>query len=247
MTEQIAISELQEKEILLQVKDLQKTYNEGKENEVEVLTGLNFSIPQGQMTAIMGPSGCGKTTLLNLIGGLDKTSGGIVRISKAEIQSMSDSELTKFRRDTVGYIFQLFNLFNDQSALQNVALPLLLQGIPTDLAFLEATLMLQEVGLGDRLHDLPSRLSGGEQQKVAISRSLITKPRLILADEPTGDLDMATSDDIMALFRRMQEENEGMSIVIVTHSERIAGACDRIIRIDDGKIASDEFVGGMQS
>lgn len=229
-------------ESMLRVTELHKKYNEDKPNEVYVLKGLDLSIPHGQMVAIMGPSGCGKTTLLNLIGGLDHSSEGTIKIAGMDISTLPDAELTGFRRDNIGYIFQLFNLFEDQSAIENVCLPLLLQRKNTGPAFEKAEMMLQEVGLGDRLMDLPNNLSGGEQQKVAIARALITQPRLILADEPTGDLDVATSDDIMGLFRSVQKENQGMSIAIVTHSERIAHHCDRIVRIEDGIIASDTEV-----
>ena len=211
-------------------------------NEVHVLKGIEFSIPPGQMTAIMGPSGCGKTTLLNLIGGLDGLSQGDILIDGKSIVEMSDKDLTNFRRDNVGYIFQLFNLFDDQTSLENVSLPLLLQEINPIEAKQKAKMFLQEVGLGDRFNDVPSRLSGGEQQKVAIARTLVTRPRIILADEPTGDLDISTSDDIMALFRRMQNENQGMAVIIVTHSSRIANQCDRVIRIENGKVFSDTEV-----
>lgn len=230
------------KQTVLAVKGVHKKYNPGKENEVYVLKGIDFEVQAGQMVAIMGPSGCGKTTLLNLIGGLDGYTEGVIEINDAEIGDLGDRELTAFRRDKIGYIFQLFNLFDDQNALENVVLPLLLQRIDPRLAEDRAKMILQEVGLGDRYFEQPGKLSGGEQQKVAISRALVTNPRLILADEPTGDLDTASSDDIMELFRRMQDENQGMSIVIVTHSEQIASQCDRIIRIDDGRIISDEEV-----
>jgi putative ABC transport system ATP-binding protein len=179
---------------------------------------------------------------LNLIGGLDETTSGDIFIENNSIIQMNDTSLTNFRRDNIGYIFQLFNLFEDQTAQQNVMLPLLLQKVSVDDAITNAQMMLQEVGLGDRFNDKPGNLSGGEQQKVAIARTLITKPRIILADEPTGDLDIATSDDIIALFRRMQEENPGMAIIIVTHSARIAKQCDRIIHIEFGVIDKDEGV-----
>jgi ABC-type lipoprotein export system ATPase subunit len=227
---------------ILKVSNLHKKYNEGKSNEVYVLKGIDFTIPPGQMTAIMGPSGCGKTTLLNLIGGLDKTTSGDILIEDNPIIEMDDVTLTNFRRDNIGYVFQLFNLFDDQTAQQNVMLPLLLQSVPVDDTLTKAQMILQEVGLGDRFNDKPGNLSGGEQQKVAIARTLITQPRIILADEPTGDLDIATSDDIMALFRRMQGENQGMAVIIVTHSSRIANQCDRIIRIENGTVFSDEEV-----
>ncbi len=227
---------------VLSVNNIHKKYNEGKPNEVYVLKGIEFSIPPGQMTAIMGPSGCGKTTLLNLIGGLDETTEGNIQIEGNSIIDMDDNSLTSFRRDNVGYIFQLFNLFEDQTSVENVSLPLLLQNVKPKEAITKAEMLLQEVGLGDRFNDIPGNLSGGEQQKVAIARTLVTSPRLILADEPTGDLDIATSDDVMTLFRRMQAENQGMAVIVVTHSSRIANHCDRIIRIENGTVFSDEEV-----
>jgi len=240
MTQQLQTTKQQQsQQPILQVENLHKRYNPGKENEVYVLKGMNFSIPAGQMVAIMGPSGCGKTTLLNLIGGLDQYSEGAISIDSTSLSSMQDRELTEFRMNNIGFIFQLFNLFDAQTALENVQLPLLLQQIDPRLAQDRAKMILQEVGLGNRFQDKPAKLSGGEQQKVAISRALVHDPKLILADEPTGDLDTDSSDDIMALFRRMQLENPGMSVVIVTHSERIASQCDRIIRIEEGVIASD--------
>ena len=242
----IFTEEVLEREILLDVQDAYKYYNEGQENEVQVLKGINFSIPAGQMVAIMGPSGCGKTTLLNLMGGLDSITKGSISIDDASIVSMDDKQLTNFRRDNIGYIFQLFNLFEDQTALQNVTLPLYLQGISSSDAEFEGRTLLLEVGLGDRVNDLPRQLSGGEQQKIAIARALITKPKLILADEPTGDLDRSTSDDIMALFRRLQKENPDTSVVIVTHSEHIAKQCDRIIQIEKGVIDRDELINHLK-
>lgn len=243
MAKQITkLKQLAKDSSILVVRDLHKKYNPGKENEVYVLKGIEFEITAGQMVAIMGPSGCGKTTLLNVIGGLDEYTDGTILIGDQEIGTLDDTELTAFRRNEIGYIFQLFNLFADQTALENVTLPLLLQEVDPRLAEDRAKMLLQEVGLGDRYFEKPSKLSGGEQQKVAISRSLITNPKIILADEPTGDLDTISSDDIMTLFRRMQRENPGMSIIIVTHSERIAHQCDRIIRIENGKIAADELV-----
>ncbi len=224
---------------ILDVQNLHMKYNEGKNNEVYVLKGIDLEIKSGEMVAIMGPSGCGKTTLLNLIGGLDKFSSGYIGLSDININEMDDGSLTRFRRDNVGYIFQMFNLFKDLSAIENVSLPLLLQNYKPSKALQTARMMLLDVGLGDRFNDKPSELSGGEQQKTAIARSLVTTPKLILADEPTGDLDMASSDDIMALFRRVQNETPEMAIVIVTHSEYIANQCHRIVRIEDGKIESD--------
>jgi putative ABC transport system ATP-binding protein len=229
-------------ETLISVKNLDKRYNEGKKNEVRVLKGINFEIPSGQMVAIMGPSGCGKTTLLNVIGGLDKYSSGSIEVGGRLIGEISEKEMTDFRMDNMGFIFQLFNLFDSQTAIENVSLPLLLQEYSPSEALQKSAMMLQEVGLGDRMAHFPGELSGGQQQRVAISRALITDPILLLGDEPTGDLDSATSADIMQLFKRMISENPKMSMVLVTHSQTIANQCDRIIRIENGVVASDEEV-----
>ncbi|MCY3414134.1 MAG: ABC transporter ATP-binding protein [Candidatus Heimdallarchaeota archaeon] len=228
--------------VTLEVKDLFKSYNEGEKNEVKVLKGVNLTLYAGQMVAIMGPSGCGKTTLLNLIGGLDGITSGVVSIKGRDISIMADKELTDLRGKEMGFIFQSYNLFEQQTALENVMLPLLLQDISTEMAIARSKMMLQEVGLGDKFNELPGKLSGGEAQKVAISRSLVTEPLVVLADEPTAELSMAMSDDILSLFRRMQRENPETTIILVTHSEHIASQCDRIIRIEDGMVSADEEV-----
>lgn len=240
MSKTILKQKLTQENVLLDISGLHKKYNEGQKNEVHVLKGLDLQINKGEMVAIMGPSGCGKTTLLNVMGGLDGYSSGLINLAGQSLHELNDKELTEFRRDNIGFIFQLFNLFDTQTALDNVTLPLLLRLVSPKLAKTKAKLMLQEVGLGDRLNAFPAQLSGGEQQKVAISRAIINDPTILLADEPTGDLDNATSDDIMALFRRMIYENPDMGIIIVTHSSQIAEKCDRIVRIKNGTIASEE-------
>ncbi len=244
-TEQVVINQVKykTKDVILSVEELHKKYNEGYSNEVHVLKGMNFEIPKGQMVAIMGASGCGKTTLLNLIGGLDHITSGKISVNDNNLSHLSDKDLTEFRRDSIGYIFQLFNLFADQTLIENVSLPLILQGIPLKEAQAQALEVLDEVGIASRANEKPSNLSGGEQQKVAIARSLVTKPKLILADEPTGDLDVSTSKDIMKLFKNLQKIKPEMSIIVVTHSEAIAHYCDRIIRIDDGIIIEDDSIG----
>ena len=226
-------------EPILQISDLDKRYNEGKSNEVHALRGIDLTVRKGDMAAIMGPSGCGKTTLLNMIGHLDRRSSGIIIIDKVDTSTLSDANMTAFRRDNIGFIFQLFNLFPFLSAVENVETPLLLRGIKSGLAREQAKMLLRELGMGDRLYHLPSELSGGQQQRIAIARALINQPAIILGDEPTGDLDSTTSADVMTLFRRINKINK-QTLVLVTHNRWIAEKCDYIIHITDGKVAEIE-------
>lgn len=230
---------LTDKEPILVISGLHKRYSEGKSNEVHAIRGVDLTINKGDMMAIMGPSGCGKTTLLNMIGHLDRLSEGKIVIDKIDTARLSDGQMTSFRRDKIGFIFQLFNLFPFLSAVENVETPLLLQGIKAGVAREQAKMILRELGMGDRLYHLPSELSGGQQQRVAIARSLITEPAIILGDEPTGDLDSTTSVDVMNLFRRINVINQ-QTLVLVTHSRWIAEQCDYIVHMSDGKISSVE-------
>ena len=230
-------------ETILKIDDLHKKYAKGTPAEVHALRGINLEIQKGEMVAIMGPSGCGKSTLLNMIGGLDGYSSGHLLINDTEIKSYSDNEMSEFRSKNLGFIFQLFNLFDFLTASQNVMIPLLIQKVPKDKAKRQADMLLRELGLGSHLDHLPAQLSGGQQQRVAIARSLVTNPALLLGDEPTGDLDSATSADIISLFRRINTENK-QTLILVTHSQWIADQCDRIIRISDGKVISDTLNGG---
>jgi putative ABC transport system ATP-binding protein len=191
------------------------------------------------MMAIMGPSGCGKTTLLNMIGHLDRISDGKIIIDNIDTAQLSDGQMTAFRRDKIGFIFQLFNLFPFLSAVENVETPLLLKGLKAGVAREQAKMILRELGMGDRLYHIPSELSGGQQQRVAIARALITDPAIILGDEPTGDLDSATSAEVMNLFRRINRINK-QTLVLVTHSRWIAEHCDYIVHMSDGKISRIE-------
>ena len=225
--------------IILQVKNVHKIYNEGKENEVHALRGASFEIKKGEIVAIMGPSGSGKTTLLNVIGGLDTYSKGEIILGGQNIGKLTEQEKTDFRLHNIGFIFQTFNLIEYLTSLQNVMLPLLTQGIPKSEAERKAMMMLRELGMGGRADHYPSELSGGQAQKVAIARSLITRPLILLGDEPTGDLDVKSSEDIMRIFRTINEEL-GVTIIIVTHALWIGELCDRIIKIDDGKIIEEQ-------
>ncbi len=208
---------------------------------VHALRGIDLEVKEGEMLAIMGPSGCGKSTLLNLLGGIDTPTEGTIIINGVDITSLSDGEKTQFRRDNIGYIFQLFNLLDFLTAVENVALPLLLQGYSMSAASEEAKMLLRQLGLGDRIYHYPNQLSGGQAQRVAVARALMTRPAIILGDEPTGDLDTTTSLDIMSLFRRINRQNN-QTLLIVTHSRMIAEQCDRIVHIEDGKIIKEEQV-----
>jgi ABC-type lipoprotein export system ATPase subunit len=226
-------------EDILKLSNLHKRYNERKSNEVHALRGVDLTVKKGDMMAIMGVSGCGKTTLLNIIGNLDRLSSGQITIDGVDTSKLSDGEKTAFRRDKIGFIFQLFNLFPFLSAVENVETPLLLRGLNFGLAREQAKMMLRELGIGDRLYHLPKELSGGQQQRVAIARALINQPAIILGDEPTGDLDSSTSADVMDLFRRINRVNQ-QTLILVTHNRWIAGKCDYIVHMSDGKISGIE-------
>jgi len=226
-------------ESILEISDLHKRYNQSKSNEVHALRGIDLTIRKGDMAAIMGASGCGKTTLLNMVGHLDRRSSGKIVIDRVDTSTLTDSKMTAFRRDNIGFIFQLFNLFPFLTAVENVETPLLLRGIRPGLAREQAKMLLRELGMGDRLYHLPSELSGGQQQRIAIARALINQPAIILGDEPTGDLDSTTSADVMTLFRRINKVNN-QTLILVTHNRWIAEHCDYIIHMTDGQVASIE-------
>jgi len=234
-----ALEESSLQEPILQISDLHKRYNEGKSNEVHALRGIDLTVRKGDLAAIMGLSGCGKTTLLNMIGHLDRRSSGKIVIDKVDTSTLSDSKMTAFRRDNIGFIFQLFNLFPFLTAVENVETPLLLRGFKPGLAREQAKMLLRELGMGDRLYHLPSELSGGQQQRIAIARALINQPAIILGDEPTGDLDSTTSADVMTLFRRINITNK-QTLILVTHNRWIAETCDYIIHMTDGQVVSIE-------
>lgn len=225
--------------LILKISDLHKRYNEGKSTEVHALRGVELTVKKGDMMAIMGPSGCGKTTLLNMIGHLDKRSSGKIDIDGIDTTTLSDSQMTAFRRDNIGFIFQLFNLFPFLSAVENVETPLLLRGVKAGVAREQAKMLLRELGMGDRLYHLPLEVSGGQQQRVAVARALINQPAIILGDEPTGDLDSTTSADVMTLFRRINKINN-QTLVLVTHNRWIAEQCDYIVHMTDGRVSSVE-------
>jgi putative ABC transport system ATP-binding protein len=210
---------------------------EGK-RQVTALDAVSLSIPRGQMVSVIGPSGSGKSTLLNLVGGLDRPSSGTVRIDGAALGGMSDDELTKVRRDKIGFIFQFFNLLPTLSCLENVGLPLHLRGWPRGKVEERARELLDLVQLGPRLQHLPDELSGGERQRVAIARALSVYPPILLADEPTGNLDTHSGDDILALIRDLHARL-GSTVVIVTHDMKVAESCARTIALRDGRVVED--------
>jgi putative ABC transport system ATP-binding protein len=226
-------------EILIEIEDLWKTYQMGAE-EIHALRGVSFRIPRGSYVAIMGPSGSGKSTMMNLIGCLDTPSKGKYLLNSRLVSEMDDDELAHIRNKEIGFVFQTFNLLPRASALHNVELPLIYNGTPSHERKERAMQALQSVELGERLYHRPNELSGGQRQRVAIARALVNNPSIILADEPTGNLDSATSSEIMALFDNLYER--GNTIILVTHEHDIASHAHRVIRLLDGQIASDEPV-----
>ena len=224
--------------MLLEVKSLEKSYVRGDE-EVQALKSLSLEIKEGQFVSIMGPSGSGKSTLLHLMGGLDRPTRGQVILKGEAIDQLSDDALSKFRRRKLGFIFQFFNLLPTLSALENVSLPRLLDGEPMKAIEKRATELLNEMGLGHRMHHKPDQMSGGEMQRVAIARALISDPVLLLADEPTGNLDSKTGESILTLLKKMSRDR-GKTIVMVTHDPKAAATADRLIKLRDGKLESDE-------
>jgi len=224
-------------DVLIQIEDLWKTYQMGAE-EIHALRGVSFVIQRGSYMAIMGPSGSGKSTMMNLIGCLDTPSKGKYFLNTRLVSEMDDDELAHIRNKEIGFVFQTFNLLPRASALHNVELPLIYNGTPSHERKERAIKALQAVELGERLYHRPNELSGGQRQRVAIARALVNNPSLILADEPTGNLDSATSSEIMALFDDLH--THGNTIILVTHEPDIAAHAHRVIRLLDGKIASDE-------
>jgi putative ABC transport system ATP-binding protein len=214
--------------------DVRKAYRQG-ENEIVALAGVSIDIPRGAFAAIMGPSGSGKSTLLHLMGGLDRPSSGELLVDGRLVGQMADDEVTLFRRTSIGFVFQFFNLLPTLTALENVTLPLVLDGRSKDEADQRAALLLGKVGLEKRRHHLPEALSGGEIQRVAIARALAFNPPILLADEPTGNLDSKTGQDVLLLLRQINQEH-GSTVVMATHSPEAAYCADRIIFLRDGRV-----------
>lgn len=219
---------------ILSTRNLKKIYGSG-ENAVHALDGVNLDIENGEFVSVVGTSGSGKSTLLHMLGGLDRPTSGTVTVDGKEIFSLKDEELTIFRRRKIGFVFQSYNLVPVLNVYENIVLPIELDGNRADENFLKQ--IVETLGLENKLNSLPGQLSGGQQQRVAIARALAAKPAIILADEPTGNLDSSTSQDVMG-FLKVTSEMFSQTIVMITHNEEIAQMADRIIRIEDGKIVS---------
>ncbi|WBY03632.1 ABC transporter ATP-binding protein [Ramlibacter tataouinensis] len=229
---------------LLQWAGVRKSYNLGLPSEAEVLHGIDLRLDAGEFVALVGPSGSGKSTLLNIVGLLERMTAGSYRLQGEEVGGLDDAALTLRRRRTLGFVFQFHHLLPAFSALENVTLPVLMaEGRVERSRLAQARELLAAVGLAAAMDKRPAQLSGGMQQRVAIARALVLQPALVLADEPTGNLDTATSDEVFALLRRIHAER-GTSFIVVTHDPRLAARCDRRVELVDGRIARDERVGG---
>ena len=225
--------------MIIKTQNLKRFFRVGSE-EVQALKGINLSVEKGEFLSIMGPSGSGKTTLMNIIGCLDTPTSGDYYLNNKLVNDLNDDELAFIRNKEIGFVFQSFHLLAKNSALNNVLLPLKYAGIKEDEANTRARDVLDKVGLTDRINHAPSELSGGQQQRVAIARALVNNPSIIFADEPTGNLDSQTGDDVMNLFKELNKQ--GQTIILITHEEDIANQSKRIINIKDGLIESDNRV-----
>ena len=223
---------------VIQMNGIIKRYYEGKENELEILHGIDLTVRQGDFVAIVGESGSGKSTLMNIIGALDKPTSGTYLLDGTNVQSMPDSQLSVIRNKKLGFVFQNFNLIGRTSALKNVELPMLYAHVPPRQRTQRAKELLAAVGMADRADHQPNELSGGQKQRVAIARAMANDPSLLLADEPTGALDSATSRTVMDIFHRLNRQ-QGKTIVLITHSQQLAEECPRILTLIDGRIVSE--------
>lgn len=223
---------------LIAVRDVWKTYTVGQQ-EVHALRGLTLDIDQGEYTALMGPSGSGKSTLMNMLGCLDTPTSGQYELASEDVGDLDDNALADIRNRRIGFVFQTFNLMPRYTALENVALPLVYAGVAKAARDDRAKEVLNQVGLGDRMDHRPNELSGGQRQRVAVARALVNRPDLLLADEPTGNLDTKTSLEIMALFEEIHRA--GNTVILVTHEEDIAKYAHRVVRLRDGVVHADEF------
>lgn len=224
---------MNEQSPIVSLRDVRRDYTLGAER-VHALQGVNLDVERGDYVAIVGPSGCGKSTLLNLIGVIDQPTSGTVTVDERRVDSMSDRDATRFRLHNIGFVFQRFYLMPILSAAENVALPMAEAGLPKEERLRRATELLTYVGLEKRVRHRPSEMSGGEQQRVAIARALANRPKLLLADEPTGELDARTGEEIIRLFQRLNKD--GTTLVVVTHDEELASAARRKIHMRDGKV-----------
>jgi len=224
---------------MIKTEALYKIYQMG-DTEVRALDGVSLTVSEGEMVAIMGPSGSGKSTFMNTLGCLDQPTSGSYQLDGEETSELSEKEKARLRNQKIGFVFQSFNLLPNLTALQNVELPLIYAGIPASKRQKIALEAMERLGLGHRIHHKPKELSGGQQQRVAIARALVNQPRLLLADEPTGNLDTKSSREIMAVFQELHRN--GITIVLVTHEEDIAAFTERIVRFTDGKIVDDRRI-----
>ena len=223
-------------EFILDARGLTRTYASG-DVQVQALRGVDLALEPGSFTAIMGPSGCGKSTLLHLLGGLDRPTGGEIHLTGRRVDGLSEAKWSVLRRREIGFVFQFFNLIGNLTAADNVELPALLVGTSHGEARRRCQGLLDELGIGDKAGTIPARLSGGQQQRVALARALVNRPTLLLADEPTGNLDSESARDVLALLQRLHEG--GQTILLVTHDARVASNADRVITMRDGLIIDD--------
>ncbi|MFI6735189.1 ABC transporter ATP-binding protein [Nonomuraea sp. NPDC050451] len=226
---------------MIQTRGLVKHHGQGQ-SRVRAVDEVDLEVPQGQMLAVMGPSGCGKSTLLHLLGGLERPTGGEVWLAGRRIDALSERALARLRRRSVGFVFQAFHLVEELSAAENVELPVLLAGRSRREARRRGSLLLERVGLSDRARHLPSQLSGGQRQRVAVARALANDPLLVLADEPTGNLDTAATLEVLRIFEELR--SAGQTLVIVTHDERVAATADRLVSMRDGMFVDDTRLAG---
>lgn len=225
--------------IMIELSNIIKIYRMG-EVDITVLSGISLKVHSGELIAIMGPSGSGKSTLMNIIGCLDRPTSGAYHFESREISTLSDNELAAVRNSKIGFVFQTFNLLPRFSALKNVEVPLIYSGVPARLRRERAMPVLEQVGLSDRMHHKPTELSGGQQQRVAIARALVNKPPLLLADEPTGNLDSRSGSEVLDILTGLNRR--GVTIMIVTHDKDVAARCKRIINLKDGQIINDQVI-----